>query len=116
MAVIIPTLRRAVTHAKQEGSELRWASSTRKLDTEWSVGIRRRTAFLRENYDLRGLLQAHFGRFVERHNRNRYNERLKNLTSAEVNFGNAQTTLSMREKAKRDTIRSRRLQDQSKAA
>jgi hypothetical protein len=61
-------------------------------------------------------IEAQIGRFVEHYNHRRYHESLKNLTPADVYFGRDQTILLQRERIKRDTIRKRRLQHQSKAA
>ena len=80
----------------------------------WHQTLKNR--ILLENYYLPGDLEAHIGRFVEHYNHCRYHESLKNLTPADVYFGRGQTILLQRERIKRDTIRKRRLQHQSKAA
>jgi putative transposase len=71
---------------------------------------------LLENYYLPGDLEAQIGRFVEHYNHHRYHESLANLTPADVYFGRGQASLLQRERIKRDTIRKRRLNHQSKAA
>jgi putative transposase len=80
----------------------------------WHQTLKNR--ILLENYYLPGDLEAHIGRFVEHYNHRRYHESLKNLTPADVYFGRGQKILNMRERIKRDTIRERRLQHQTKAA
>ena len=80
----------------------------------WHQTLKNR--ILLENYYLPGDLEAQVGRFVEHYNHRRYHESLKNLTPADVYFGRGQTILLQRERIKRDTIRKRRLQNQSKAA
>ena len=80
----------------------------------WHQTLKNR--ILLENYYLPGDLEAHIHRFVEHYNHCRYHEGLKNLTPADVYFGRGQTILLKRERIKRDTIRKRRLQHQSKAA
>jgi transposase InsO family protein len=80
----------------------------------WHQTLKNR--ILLENYYLPGDLEAQIGRFVEHYNHRRYHESLKNLTPADVYFGRGQTILLQRERIKRDTIRKRRLQHQSKAA
>ena len=69
----------------------------------------------RELY-LPGDLEAQVARFIEHYNHRRYQESLQNLTPADVYFGRGQTILLERERIKRDTIKLRRLQHQSKAA
>ena len=80
----------------------------------WHQTLKNR--ILLENYYLPGDLEGHIERFVERYNHDRYHESLANLTPADVYFGRGQTILNMRERIKRDTIKQRRLQHQSKAA
>jgi putative transposase len=80
----------------------------------WHQTLKNR--ILLENYYLPGDLEAQIGRFVEHYNHRRYHESLKNLTPADVYFGRGQTILLQRERIKRDTIRKRQLQHQTKAA
>ena len=80
----------------------------------WHQTLKNR--ILLDNYYLPGDLEAHIGRFVDHYNHRRYHESLQNLTPADVYFGRGQTILLQRERIKRDTIRQRRLQHQSKAA
>ena len=89
---------------------------TRRPRARSSAGISSKNRILLENYYLPGDLEAHVRRFVEHYNHDRYHESLNNLTPADVYFGRAQTILLQRERIKRETIRKRRLQHQSKAA
>lgn len=63
-----------------------------------------------ENYFLPGDLEAQIEAFVAHYNHQRYHESLNNLTSADVYFGHGETILRERERIKRQTIQSRRLQ------
>ncbi len=69
-----------------------------------------------KNYYLPGDLEASIGRFVDHYNYQRYHESLNNLTTADVYLGGGQTILLNRERIKRNTIQSRRLLHQNKAA
>ena len=80
----------------------------------WHQTLKNR--ILLENYYLPGDLEGHIERFVQHYNHDRYHESPKNLTPADVYFGRGQTILNRRERIKRDTIKQRRLQHQSKAA
>lgn len=80
----------------------------------WHKTLKNR--ILLENYFLPGALEASIERFVDHYNHQRYHESLKNLTPADVYFGRAQTILLERERIKRRTIESRRLQHRKKAA
>jgi transposase InsO family protein len=80
----------------------------------WHQTLKNR--ILPENYYLPGDLKASIGRFVDHYNHRRYQERLSNLTPADVYFGRSQTILLKRERIKRNTIKNRRLQHQKKAA
>ena len=80
----------------------------------WHQTLKNR--ILLENYYLPGDLRAHIDRFVDHYNHRRYHESLQNLTPADVYFGRGQTILLQRERIKRETIKRRRLQHESKAA
>ncbi len=71
---------------------------------------------LMENYFLPGDLELQIGAFVGHYNHRRYHESLANLTPADVYFGRGETILRERERIKRQTIQSRRLQHQMQAA
>jgi hypothetical protein len=53
---------------------------------------------------------------VAHYNHQRYHESLSNLTPADVYFGRGEAILMEREKIKRHTIQTRRLQHQMRAA
>ena len=71
---------------------------------------------LLDNYYLPGDLERQINAFVEHYNHVRYHESLSNLTPADVYFGRADTILAERERIKRATIATRRLQHQLQAA
>ena len=68
------------------------------------------------NYYLPGDLERQISAFVEHYNNARYHESLDNLTPADVYFGRAETILAERQRIKRETLKTRRLQHQLKAA
>jgi transposase InsO family protein len=80
----------------------------------WHQTLKNR--ILLENYYLPGDLEAQIGAFVEHYNHHRYHESLNNLTPADVYFGRGQTILLERERIKRKTIETRRLDHQKCAA
>ena len=61
-------------------------------------------------------IEAQIEAFVEHYNHRRYHESLSNLTPADVYFGRGQTILLQRERIKRQTIETRRLQYRKTAA
>jgi hypothetical protein len=67
------------------------------------------------NYYLPGNLERQISAFVEHYNHVSYHESLSNLTPADVYFGRAHTSLAERERIKRSTIATRRLQHQLQA-
>jgi transposase InsO family protein len=71
---------------------------------------------LLENYFLPSDLEAQIEAFVAHYNHQRYHESLSNLTPADVYFGRGETILRERERIKRQTIQSRRLQHQMQTA
>ena len=71
---------------------------------------------LLDNYYLPGDLERQIDAFVEHYNNVRYHESLNNLTPADMYFGRAEIILAERERIKRATIASRRLQHQLQAA
>src|SRR5215470_17351677 len=73
----------------------------------WHQTLKNR--ILLENYYLPGELEAQIGDFVAYYNHLRYHESIANLTPADVYFGRGQTILLERERIKRQTIQTRRL-------
>src|SRR5262245_56446898 len=80
----------------------------------WHQTLKNR--ILLENYYLPGDLEAKIGDFVANYNHLRYHESIANLTPADVYFGRAHTILLERERIKRQTIQTRRLQHRGQAA
>lgn len=80
----------------------------------WHQTLKNR--ILLENYFLPGDLEAQIEAFVAHYNHQRHHESLNNLTPADVYFGRGETILRERERIKRQTIQSRRLQHQMQAA
>ena len=71
---------------------------------------------LLENYYLPGDLERQIRAFVEYYNNQRYHESLGNVTPADVYFGREKSIIRERERIKKLTIQSRRLQHQKQAA
>ena len=69
-----------------------------------------------ENYFLPGDLKQHIEAFVDYYNHRRYHESLNNVTPSDVYFGRAQAILNKRERIKRKTLETRRLQHSQRAA
>jgi transposase InsO family protein len=86
----------------------------RSGDERWHQTLQNR--ILLENYFLPGDLEAQIDAFAGDYNQQRYHERLKNLTPADLYTGRGQTILSEREKIKRRTMKLRRLQHARSAA
>ena len=80
----------------------------------WHQTLKNR--ILLENYYLPGDLEQKIGDFVACYNYLRYHKSIANRTPASVHFGRGLTILLERERIKRDTIRTRRLQYRGKAA
>jgi putative transposase len=80
----------------------------------WHQTLKNR--ILLENYFLPGDLEAQIEAFVAYYNHQRYHESLSNLTPADVYFGRGEAILRKRERIKRQTIQTRRLQHQMQAA
>jgi len=74
----------------------------------WHQTLKNR--ILLENYFFPADLKAQIEAFIDYYNHQRYHESLDNLTPADVYFGRGQTILLQRERIKRKTIESRRLQ------
>ena len=80
----------------------------------WHQTLKNR--ILLENYFLPGDLTASIEAFVTHYNHQRYHESLNNLTPADVYFGRGQTILLERERIKKKTLQTRRLQHRKTAA
>jgi putative transposase len=80
----------------------------------WHQTLKNRV--LLNNYYLPRELEAEIAAFVENYNHQRVHESLNNLTPADVYFGRGQQILEERQRIKKLTIESRRLQHQLKAA
>jgi len=80
----------------------------------WHQTLKNR--ILLENYFLPGDLEAHIEAFVDHYNHQRYHESLNNVTPADAYFGRAQAILNKRERIKRKTLETRRLQHRKFAA
>ena len=96
-------VRGAPLHPQTQGKNERWHQTLKNR-------------ILLENYYLPGDLEQKIGDFVAHYNHLRYHERIGNLTPADVYFGRGQTILLERERIKRDTIKTRRLQHRGRAA
>ena len=80
----------------------------------WHQTLKNR--ILLQNYFFPNDLKAQIEGFVDHYNHHRYHESLSNLTPADVYFGRGQTILLERERIKRQTMKTRRLIHQQKAA
>lgn len=80
----------------------------------WHQTLKNR--ILLDNYFLPGDLTQQIEAFIDHYNYQRYHESLSNVTPADVYFGRAQSILNRRERIKRKTIETRRLQYRKSAA
>ena len=80
----------------------------------WHQTLKNR--ILLENYFYPADLQNQIEAFVEHYNHQRYHESIQNLTPADVYFGRGQAILNQRERIKRKTMQTRRLQHRKVAA
>ena len=80
----------------------------------WHQTLKNR--ILLDNYFLPGDLTQQIEAFVDHYNHQRYHESLSNVTPADVYFGRAQSIIKRRERIKRKTIETRRLQYRKTAA
>jgi putative transposase len=80
----------------------------------WHQTLKNR--ILLENYFFPADLEAHIEAFVYHYNHQRYDESINNLTPADVYFGRGQAILKQRERIKRKTMETRRLQYREYAA
>jgi len=96
-------VRGAPMHPQTQGKIERWHQTLK-------------SRILLENYYLPGDLEQKIGDFVAYYNHLRYHESIGTLNSADVDFGRGQTILLERERIKRDTLKTRRLQHHRNAA
>jgi transposase InsO family protein len=80
----------------------------------WHQALKNR--ILLENYFFSEDLKAQIEAFVGHYNHHRYHESINNLTPADVYFGRGQAILQQRQRIKRKTIETRRLQHRKFAA
>ncbi len=80
----------------------------------WHQTLKNR--ILLEHYFLPGDLTRQIEAFIEHYNHHRYHESLKNLTPADVYFGRGTEIINRRERIKRKTIETRRLQHRKQVA
>ena len=80
----------------------------------WHQTLKNR--ILLEKYFLPGDLNHQIEAFVDHYNHQRYHESLNNVTPSDVYFGRAQAILNKRERIKRKTLETRRLQHRKFAA
>ena len=71
---------------------------------------------LLENYFFPADLEVQIEAFVDHYNHQRYHESINNLTPADVYFGRGISILKQRERIKRKTMETRRLQHRKYAA
>ncbi len=96
-------IRGAPRHPQTQGKIERWHQTLKNR-------------ILLEHYYLPGALEEQVSAFVEHYNRQRYHESLSNLTPADVYFGRGAAILLERDRIKRQTLASRRLQHHAQAA
>jgi RNA-directed DNA polymerase len=96
-------IRGAPNHPQTQGKIERWHQTLKNR-------------ILLENHDLPGALEEQVRAFVEHYNHARYHESLSNLTPADVYFDRGEAILRARDRIKRQTIASRRLQHDTQAA
>ena len=80
----------------------------------WHQTLKNR--ILLENYFFPADLEAQIEVFVDYYNHQRCHESINNLTPADVYFGRGQAILNQRERIKRKTMKTRRLQYRKYAA
>jgi len=96
-------VRGAPNHPQTQGKIERWHQTLKNR-------------ILLENHYLPGALEAAIGDFVDHYNRRRVHESLGNVTPADAYFGRAPAIIEERRRIKQETIRQRRLLNQSDAA
>jgi transposase InsO family protein len=96
-------VRGAPNHPQTQGKIERWHQTLKNR-------------ILLENHYLPGALEAAIGTFVDHYNHRRVHESLGNVTPADAYFGRAPAILEERRRIKEQTIRQRRLLNQTCAA
>ena len=81
---------------------------TQNKIARWQQTLKNRV--LLKNYSLLGDLQASIEAFVTRYNHERYHESLNNVTPADIYFGRDKINLLEKERIKRQTFETQRLQ------
>ena len=81
---------------------------TQNKIARWQQTLKNRV--LPKNYSLLGDLQASIEAFVTRYNHERYHESLNNVTPADIYFGRDKINLLEKERIKRQTFETQRLQ------
>ena len=81
---------------------------TQNKIARWQQTLKNRV--LLKNYSLPGDLQASIEAFVTRYNHERYHDSLNNVTPADIYFGRDKINLLEKERIKRQTFETRRLQ------
>ena len=96
-------VRGAPYHPQTQGKIARWHQTLKNR-------------ILLENYYLQGDLENQIGTFVGYYNNHRYHESIGNVTPSDAYFGRHTAIIKRREKIKKLTIQSRRLNHQRQAA
>ena len=99
----IDHIRGAPFHPQTQGKIERWHQTMKNR-------------VLLENYYLPGDLEMQIWAFVDYYNHQRYHKSLNNVTPADVYFGRDKDIIRERRRIKKQTIQSRRLQHQRRAA
>lgn len=81
---------------------------TQNKIARWQQTLKNRV--LLKNYSLLGDLQASIEAFVTRYNHERYHDSLNNVTPADIYFGRDKINLLEKERIKRQTFETQRLQ------
>jgi putative transposase len=96
-------IRGAPRHPQTQGKIERWHQTLKNR-------------ILLEHYYLPGALEEQISAFVEHYNHARAHESLSNLTPADVYFGRGEAILAERDRIKKQTLTTRRLQHHARAA
>lgn len=99
----IEHIRGAPCHPQTQGKIERWHQTLKNR-------------ILLENYYMPGDLEQQIAAFIDHYNNRRYHESLGNITPSDAYYGRAPQILQQRQKIKRQTIQTRRLQHKQIAA